>query len=179
MAVCLLSGCSHQDNTLKQATEFREALISASACTFQAIVTADYGTDLYTFQMDCDYSTDGNLSFTVTDPETISGIQGCFSLYDEGKITFDDVVLAFPILSEKQPTPVSAPWIFITALRSGYLSGVSRLESGYCLYIDDSYQDNPLFLEVYTDGNMLPIHADIIWQDQRILSLDVRFFTIQ
>ena len=88
-------------------------------------------------------------------------------------------MLAFPVLADDQLTPVSAPWIFLNSLRSGYLTGCSREEDGICIYIDDSFEENALHLEIYTDENMTPVRAEIIWQDRRVLSIDIRNFTLQ
>lgn len=177
LIVCLLSGCGTQDDLLDQAMDLRKSILEAQSCSFQAVITADYGDVLYTFQMECSSDSNGNLQFTVTDPATICGITGSIS-DDGGCLTYEDKVLAFPMLADGELTPVSAPWLFINTLRSGYLNGCSEEDSSLCIYIDDSYEEDPLRLEVYTDQKTIPIRAEIIWQEQRILSLDIRNFTI-
>ena len=178
LIACMLSGCSSEDVLLKQATDLRKTILEADSCTFQTVITADYGDRLYTFQMDCTADNTGNLQFVVTDPETICGITGTIS-HKSSALTFDDKVLAFPMLANDQLTPVSTPWIFINTLRSGYIVGCSKTDEEICILIDDSYEENPLHLEVYTDIHMTPIHTDIFWNQQRILSADIRNFTIQ
>jgi len=178
LIVCLLSGCRAADDQLNQAMALRKRILEAECCSFQSIITADYGDELYTFQMECIMDKEGRLLFTVTDPESISGITGHISQNDAA-LTFDDTVLAVPMLADGQLAPVSSPWIFINTLRSGYLTACSTDDDGLCIYIDDSYEDNPLHLEIYTDSNTIPIHADIIWQERRILSLDIRDFSLQ
>ena len=93
-------------------------------------------------------------------------------------LTFDDKILAFPILANGELTPVSAPWIFLNTLKGGYLRGYSQTDDGLCLYIDDSFEEDPLHLEIETDSETTPISAQILWQDRRILSLQIENFII-
>lgn len=178
LITCILCGCTSEDASMDHAMDLRKKLLEAENCSFQTVITADYGDALYTFQMDCAADSEGNLQFTVTDPETISGITGTIS-QESAALTFEDKVLAFPMLADNQLTPVSGPWIFMNTLRSGYLTGCSREEDGFCIYIDDSFEENPLHLEIETDQEALPVHAQIIWKDCRVLSMDIRDFSIQ
>ena len=178
LIVCILCGCKPGDDFLDQTIDMRKTILDAECCTFQAVITADYGDVLYTFQMECTGDSTGALQFTVTDPETISGITGTISR-ERTALTFDDKVLASPILADNQLSPVSGPWIFLNTLRSGYLTGCSREDDGFCIYIDDSFEEYPLHLEIATDLQMHPVSAQIIWQDRRILSMDIRDFTVR
>lgn len=176
--VTILTGCTSEEKLISKAMDLRKSVLEAKNCTFQTIITADYGDVIYTFQMDCVADNTGSVKFTVTDPETISGITGIID-QEQSKLTFEDKVLAFPMLAENQITPVSAPWVFINTLRGGYLSGCSAENDGYCIYIDDSYEEYPLHLLIHIDKALMPYYAEIIWNERRILTLDVRNFTIQ
>lgn len=178
LIACILCGCTSGEALQKSAMELRERVLKAESYTFQATITADYGDILYTFQMDCTADSAGNLQFTVTDPETIAGITGTISR-EKAALTFEDKILAFPMLADGQITPVSAPWIFHNTMRSGYLSGCSQDEDGLCIYIDDSFEEKPLRLEIHTDADGLPVNAQIIWEDRRVVSMDIRNFQIQ
>ena len=57
--------------------------------------------------MDCQCDSQGDLTFAVTAPETITGITGKVSDAG-GKLTFDDTALQFDLMAEEQVTP-SAP----------------------------------------------------------------------
>lgn len=178
LVVCFLCGCRAGDNQLDQAMDLRKKLLEAQTCSFTAVVTADYGDALYTFQMDCTADSAGILEFTVTDPETIAGITGNIS-QESAALTFDDKVLAFPMMADGELTPVCAPWIFLNTLRSGYLTGCKSEDNGLSIYIDDTFENKPLRLLISTGENAVPVYAEIIWQDYRILSLDIRDFAIQ
>ena len=94
-------------------------------------------------------------------------------------LTYDDNVLAFPAMVQDHLVPAAAPWLFLNTLRSGYLSGCSKDGLGYCLYIDDNFQEQPLQLLIYTDEATTPIRAEIIYNDRRILTIDIKNFILQ
>ena len=69
--------------------ELRSKLLQANNCSFEAEITADYGDRIHIFTMDCMADRNGNITFTVTKPESISGIQGTLG-GEGGKLTFDN-----------------------------------------------------------------------------------------
>ncbi|MBQ8880880.1 MAG: hypothetical protein IJ030_01725 [Oscillospiraceae bacterium] len=148
--------------------------MSANGCSFRATVTADYGEQIYVFKMDCQTDREGNLTFSVTEPTTIVGITGKIT-GTGGAITFDDKVLAFQTLADGQVTPVTAPWLFMKTLRSGYLKDTAATEAGFEISIDDSYAEESLQLRIRTEGE-LPVFAEIFWQSRRVLTLNVEDF---
>ena len=97
----LLTGCSNTNTTLDKATALRDEIERSEGCGFLATVTADYGDSVYTFSMDCTTDKEGNLTFAVTSPDTIAGITGKVSAAG-GELTFDDKVLAFQTLRQRQ-----------------------------------------------------------------------------
>ncbi len=112
------------------------------------------------------------MTFCVQQPESIQGISGTVEA-DGGKLTFDGQALAFSLLADGYISPVSAPWVFMKALRSGYIHSCSRNDGGFRISIDDSYGENPLQLEVWTDGNFIPTAAEFLWKGIKVLSLTV------
>lgn len=170
----LLTGCTDLDSDLDRAMALRQKL-QQNACSFEAEVTADYSDALYTFKMLCEADVNGDLTFTVMEPETIAGISG---LIDQsgGKLTFDDTVLAFKLLADEQISPVSAPWILLRTLRSGYIQAASGTESGLKLIINDSYEEDSLQLDIWLDGNDQPEEAEILFGGRRILSIKLSEF---
>lgn len=175
--VLLLCGCRQNSDPIEIAVNLRESVLTADSITFQSIITADYGDVIYTFSLDCTDNKSEKLTFTVIEPESIAGITGIIT-NQQNALTFDDKILAFPSLIDGQLSPVMAPYIFIKALHSGYISACGKAGEGYCIYIDDTFQDNPLKLQVFTDADMVPVHADMIYRDLRILSVDIDNFTV-
>jgi outer membrane lipoprotein-sorting protein len=175
--VLLLSGCGRKDDALDKALAMRQRLQGA-ACTFDCTVTADYGEKIHVFSMRCAADLSGDMTFEVVSPESISGITGVVS-NDKGKLTFDDKALAFELLADGQFSPVSAPWILIRTLRGGYLTSCTETDYGMLLCIDDSYDSDPLRLDVRMDKDGNPISAEILWQGRRILSMEIENFQLQ
>lgn len=171
----LFTGCKNQNGPLDKAIMLRNRLLESNGCSFRATVTADYGEQLYIFTMDCISDKEGNLQFSVVSPETISGITGKIST-EGGALTFDDKILAFPTVAEGQITPVTAPWVFLKTLRSGYMNSCTKDSGGYQLSIDDSYAEDALRLLIFVE-NDIPVIGEIFWKGGRVLTVAVEEFT--
>lgn len=120
----------------------------------------------------------GGVSFTVIKPESISGITGTLDGTD-GALTFGETALHFPLLADNQLTPVSAPWVLLKTLRSGYIASAGTSGEYDRLSMDDSYADDALHLDVWLDKENTPVKAEILFRERKILSLDVKNFKIQ
>jgi len=173
--VFLLTGCKNTNLTIENAIELRERISKSNGCTFRSTVTADYGEKFYTFSMDCTADKEGNMTFTVNEPATLTGITGKIDT-SGGGITFDDKVLAFQTIADGQITPVTAPWLFLKTLRSGYLRDCSNTEKGYRISIDDSYEADALRLNIFVE-NEYPVSAEFFWKGRRVLTITVENFT--
>ena len=173
----MLSGCSSENRELDRGMALRDKLLSGQGCSFDAEVTADYGDKLQEFSMACQGDAQGNLVFTVTAPETIAGITGMVS-DTGGKLTFDDTALHFDLMADDQLSPVSAPWVFLKTLRSGYLTSAGMDGEQLRLTIDDSYEEDALQLDIWLDGNDVPARAEILYDGRRILSVSIKNFVI-
>ena len=171
----LFTGCKGNSDSLDRAVALRNRILREDGCEFRATVTADYGQQIYEFRMDCKTDREGSITFTVVEPTTIAGISGGIS-GSGGVITFDDKVLAFQTIADGLVTPISAPWLLMKTLRSGYLKDVAKTEQGYEISIDDSYAEESLQLRIRT-ANDLPAFAEIFWQGRRILTVVVENFS--
>ena len=172
--IVLLTGCSTKDGNMERALKLRSDLLSNGAA-FDAVITADYGDKLYSFEAACTFDSQGTLTFTVIKPDSIAGIIGTVSR-NGGKLTFADQALAFPMLADGQVTPVSAPWVLINTLRSGYLTSCGKAGDGLRISLDDSYHDDALHLDIWLDSTDMPVRGEILWQGRRILSIEVKNF---
>ena len=170
LLVCvLLVGCIPEPDGMGVALSLRESLLSG-ACAFDATVTADYGDYLHTFVIRCLGDETGTVEFSVLVPETISGITGSMD-GKTGKLTFDDQVLAFSPLAEGELAPVTAPWVFLSSLRGGYIVSCAETGQGMLLTVDDSYAENALRLDIFLNEQNLPVSAEVIWRGRRILTM--------
>lgn len=177
LVALLLSGCSGQNAELERVMAFRADLLGSGGCSFDAVITADYGDAVYTFGVSCKADGQGDLEFRVDSPETIAGITGTVSS-GEGKLTFDDTALTFPLLADGQVAPVSAPWLLVKTLRSGYVTSCGTDGDKLRVSIDDSYAEDALHLEIWLGEGDIPEYAEILWKDRRIVSLEVKSFQI-
>lgn len=155
----------------------RSKVLGCTSCSFDASVTADYGDATHTFAMTCQGDSQGNLTFQVTEPESISGITGAFAA-GKGKLTFDDAALEFPLLADDQVTPVSGPWIFLKTLLGGYLTSCGEDGDFLRLTIDDSYEDDALQMDIWLNREDIPVRAEILYDGRRIVSMDIGNFEV-
>lgn len=175
LVLLTFTGCANMNSGMDRAMILRDRLLKSSGCSFTANITADYGEKIYTFIMNCTEDQEGTVNFEVISPESISGICGSLSA-EGGKLTFDDQVVMFEMLADGQITPVSSPWILMRTLRSGYIKGCGSEADGFRLQIDDSYEEDALQLDIRTDENVLPVYAEILYKNRRIVSMEVENF---
>lgn len=178
LAVFLLAGCAGQNRDLERGIQLRTKLLGSNSCSFDADITADYGDKVYTFSLQCQADDKGGVRFTVTKPDSIAGIQGSVDGTD-GTLTFDDIALHFPLLADNQVTPVSAPWLLVKTLRSGYITSAGAGKEFLRLSIDDSYADDALHLDIWLDNSNTPVKAEVLFRERKILSLDVKNFRME
>lgn len=178
MAMVLLAGCTGKRNEMDRAMNLRAALLGSGGCSFTAQICADYGNALYEFTLYCEGMNNGDLGFRVEQPETLTGITGRFK-GDEGALTFDDVVLTFPLLADGQVTPVSGPWIFLKTLLGGYLTACNQEEEYLHLMINDSYEEDALQLEIWLNDENIPVQAEILYDGRRIVTMQIEDFVIK
>ena len=175
LVLCMLPGCASQGSELDRAMALRTKLLSKPV-SFDARITADYGDSVHMFSLSCQADTQGNVTFTVTEPQSIRDITGTVSS-GTGKLTFADKAIAFDLLADGQLSPLSAPWIFLKALRSGYMTSCGKEGEYLRLAVDDSYADDALHLDIWLGDGDVPLRAEILWQGSRVLSMDVGNFT--
>lgn len=175
--IMLLTGCGVNNGELERAMELRAKLLASNGCSFDTVITADFGDNTYTFSVSCVSDAQGNVTFTVKEPETIAGIAGSIS-GEGGKLTFDDTALSFELLADGQVTPVSAGWLLVKTLRGGYVKSCGMDGEQIRLSIDDSYETGALHLDIWLGEGDLPVCAEILYNDRRILSLEVANFQI-
>lgn len=173
----LLTGCAQKAPELQKAMELRENLLNGEGCSFLCEITADYGDSVHKFSADCKGDAQGNVTFTVTAPETISGIRGQIS--DRGgEILFDDTALHFGLLTDRQLSPVSGPWIFLKTLRGGYLMNGGKEEDLIHIGARDSYEEDALLVDLWLGPGEMPQRSEILFRGRKILTLEIQDFQI-
>lgn len=176
--LAILGGCTGKRDEMDRMMQLRATLLACESCIFDAVITADYGDAIHTFKLSCEGKSDGSLTFFVVEPESIAGITGVFS-GREGKLTFDDAALHFPLLADDQITPVSGPWIFLKTLLGGYLTACGQEGEYLHLTIDDSYEEDALQLDIWLTGEDQPVRAEILYDGRRIVTMEIENFQIR
>ena len=156
----------------------RSRLQACTVCSFHVEITADYGNEINQFRMDCQGDSQGNLTFTVTEPETLAGVSGRIDGAG-GKLTFDDAAVHFKLLAEGQVTPVSGPWLLLRALQGGYLRACGEEDGFLRLTVHDSYEEDALQLEVWLNAEDMPVQGEILFDGRRIVTMLVENFEIR
>ena len=174
----ILTGCTGKRNEMDRCMTLRADLLACELCSFDAKVTADYGDSVQEFELQCQGKSDGTLGFQVLQPESIAGITGKFAS-GKGELTFDDVALSFPLLADGQVTPVSAPWILLKTLLGGYLTSCNLEGDLLRLTINDSYEEDALQLDIWLNEENRPVQAEIIYDNRRIITMQVESFEIR
>ena len=178
LCLVLLPGCSGKNRELEQGLKLRTRLLNSSGCSFETDITADYGDQIHRFCLQCQMDEGGTIRFSVTKPDSIAGITGSVD-GEKGALSFDETLLHFPLLADNQVSPISAPWLLAKTLRSGYITSAGSEGEYTRLTIDDSYRQDALHLDIWLDRDNSPVKAEIRYRERKILSLDVKNFTIQ
>lgn len=177
MVIAILSGCGNKSDSISEAMELRRRLSKGESTCFEAVVTADYGDRIYTFTVASVAQNTGAVDFTVVSPETIAGITGSVS-EGVGKLTFDDTVLLFEPLTQGQLTPAIGPWLMIKAILGGYIRSVSNVNDALKFTIDDSFKSECFQTILTLDRDQMPSFCEIIWNNRRILSMQISNFVV-
>lgn len=173
----VLSGCGLREDQMDDALQLR-ARLGTENCSFDAKITADYGDSVYTFVLHCCYDSQGELSFSVKEPTQIAGISGHISGAG-GKLEFDGVGLSFALLADGQLSPVAAPWVMMKALHSGYMTSAGADGEYTRVTVKDSYEDDAMTVDIWLNQQNVPVQAEILWDNLRILTIAVENFTFE
>lgn len=120
----LLSACSAKSPAQPPLT-FRTALLQAGGCTFTAAITADYGETAASFTLDCAFSPETGASVTVTEPESIAGIQAQVK-NTAASVSYDGMQLGLGSLANGNLAPLAAPMCWGSAGQGSTLTRPER-----------------------------------------------------
>jgi hypothetical protein len=177
LVALLQSGCRVRAEGTDRMMAVREDILAANGCGFMAHITADLGEMTYSFSLDCTVDKNGDLHFTVIKPQSIQGITGSID-GQGGKLSFDDKVLAFPLVAQEQISPVSAPYLVYKSLEGGYIRACGEDNRGYRVSLDDSFGGENIRTELWLDSSDRLFYGEIIWQGNRVLTVEFANFKL-
>lgn len=175
VTVLIFSGCSLQGGSLmEEALSFRARVLGG--CSFLAKITADYGEQVYIFSLSCRVDQEGTLLFTVTAPDTISGITGKVDGIG-GQLTFDDVVLPFSPLAEGRLSPVASAYTAAQSWRTGYIATCGKEDNSLVISVNTTYEENPLVADTWINReNGVPLCTELCYNGRKLLSMSFTDF---
>ena len=146
---------------------FRTALLQSGGCSFTAAITADYGESAASFTLDCVFSPETGASVTVTEPESIAGIQA--QVKDTAaSVSYDGMQLGLGSLANGNLAPLAAPYVLgqswageniaATGTAAGLLRTTYRM--GY---------EEPL----------APVRAELSFEGRMVLRADISAFSMK
>lgn len=167
----LLFGCAREETYLEPAIEFRAALLQAGGCRFHAKIEADHGDRVEAFSVDCDFTSDGTASLTVTEPESIAGVTACVTERG-GKITYDGMSVDFGLLANGNVSPAAAPALTALCWCGEYISAAGWDGDVYRVTYEKDFDEKRLQIDTYFK-NDLPFTSEVCYNNQRILKLEI------
>lgn len=176
LCALLVCGCAREEDVLEPAIGFRAAVLQAGGCAFHAKIEADFGDRVEVFAVDCDYSTDGTAQLTLTEPETLAGITATITERG-GKITYDGMSADFGLLANGNVIPAAAPALTALSWCGEYISAAGWEEELYRVTYEKDFDQKRLQIETFFK-NDLPILAEVCYNNQRILKLDISDFSL-
>lgn len=176
MLCALLFGCAGEENVLEPAIGFRAAVLQAGGCSFRAKIEADYGDRIERFAVDCDFSADGTARLTLTEPETLAGITASVTERG-GRITYDGMSAEFGLLANGNVIPAAAPALTALCWSGEYISAAGWDEALYRVTYEKDFDEKRLQIDTFFK-NDLPILAEVCYNNQRILKLEISDFSL-
>lgn len=176
LCALLLVGCASEESVLEPAIEFRAALLQAGGCSFHARIEADFGESVEQFSVDCDYHTDGTAVLTLTEPETLAGITASVTERG-GKVTYEGMSVDFGLLANGNVIPAAAPALAALAWSGEYIAAAGWEEEVYRVTYEKDFDEERLQIDAYFK-NTLPILAEVCYNNQRILKLEISEFSL-
>ena len=171
MLCALLFGCAREESVLEPAIEFRADLLQAGGCSFRAKIEADFGDRVEIFTVDCDYDADGTARLTLVEPETLAGITATVT-EGGGKITYDGMAVEFGLLANGNVIPAAAPALTALCWSGEYIAAAGTQDDAYRVTYEKDYGEKRLQIDTYFK-NDLPFFAEVCYNNQRILKLEI------
>lgn len=176
LAALVLCGCAYKDP--EPAMQLRKGLLKAEKVSCEAEIIADYGDKRHSFSLECTMDNGGDLAFTVTAPESISGIKGDIR-GAKGHLLFEGEALGFPLMADDLMSPVGAPWLMLSALRSGEITSGGRDGEQTHVTISYPYGDENLVADVWLDKSGQLCRGEILKEGRRYLTVNVSNFSME
>lgn len=178
-ALLLLCGCAGgQASAMQRALDLRTAIQAAGGCAFTAEVTADYGTQVFCFTMDCTYDTAAGAGFTLREPQTLAGIHAEVSA-DGARVSYEDTTVGFAPMAGGRLAPMALPYLLGSGWDAGYICAAGQEGEWIRVTCLLGYGEEELRLDTWLDEAGLPVHGEISYDGQTLLTAEIKDFSLE
>ena len=178
LLLSLLTGCGGKE-MMQQALDFRTSLLECEQYSFTADLTANYDDRVYDFTLECVGTPSGDMSMTVTAPDTISGISATVK-NDCRTIEFDGLSLEFGPLADGRVSLICGPALLGACWASEYIDSTGKDEEQTIVVYRKGYEQEEVVVRCWFDtATALPQYAEIWCGDAVVLSAELSNFSIQ
>ena len=189
----LLSACSAKSPAQLPLT-FRTALLQSGGCSFtaaitvsssistssgSAAITADYGETAASFTLDCAFSPETGASVTVTEPESIAGIQA--QVKDTAASVSDDgMQLGLGSLANGNLAPLAAPYVLGQCWAGEYIDSTGTEDGLLRTTYRMGYEEKELVVDTwFSQEPLTPVRAEISFEGRMVLRTDISAFSVR
>lgn len=158
---------------------FRTALLQSGGCSFTAAITADYGESAASFTLDCVFSPETGASVTVTEPESIAGIQA--QVKDTAaSVSYDGMQLGLGSLANGNLAPLAAPYVLGQCWAGEYIDATGTEDSLLRTTYRMGYEEKELVVDTwFSQEPLAPVRAELSFEGRMVLRADISAFSMK
>ena len=158
---------------------FRTALLQSGGCSFTAAITADYGESAASFTLDCVFSPETGASVTVTEPESIAGIQA--QVKDTAaSVSYDGMQLGLGSLANGNLAPLAAPYVLGQCWAGEYIDSTGTEDGLLRTTYRMGYEEKELVVDTwFSQEPLTPVRAELSFEGRMVLRADISAFSMK
>lgn len=158
---------------------FRTALLQSGGCSFSAAITADYGESDASFTLDCVFSPETGASVTVTEPESIAGIQA--QVKDTAaSVSYDGMQLGLGSLANGNLAPLAAPYVLGQCWAGEYIDATGTEDGLLRTTYRMGYEEKELVVDTwFSQEPFTPVRAELSYEGRMVLRADISAFSMK
>ena len=155
------------------------ALLQSGGGSFTAAITADYGESAASFTLDCVFSPETGASVTVTEPESIAGIQA--QVKDTAaSVSYDGMQLGLGSLANGNLAPLAAPYVLGQCWAGEYIDATGTEDGLLRTTYRMGYEEKELVVDTwFSQEPLAPVRAELSFEGRMVLRADISAFSMQ
>lgn len=175
LLLLLLCACGAENTSAQTPVRFRTSLEGAGGCQYLALITGDYGEYVCQFLLQCT-SQEQETTLVVQEPAYAAGIRATVS-GEDATVHFGETVVAVEEFSEREISPMAAPYLLEQAWLRGYISATG-MDGDYeqVTYLL-GYGSDQLTVTTNFDGQV-PVLAAISTGGKELITCELTEFSL-